>query len=78
MRRKNLFHHLNPQLKKTMKSDFTSIQSYLFGEDFGVKVKEKLDTAAVLQKVVYQQPAKGKFGFQTGYPCNFNQGQGGG
>ena len=40
--------------------DFTGAQPFLFGEDFGVKAKEKLDAAAALQKVIYQQPAKGK------------------
>ena len=58
--------------------DFKGVQPYLFGEDFGIKAKEKLDAVAALCKVVYQQPAKGKSGFQTGYPRKFNRGQGGG
>ena len=54
MRRKDSLHHLNPQLKRLMnESDFTGVQLYLFGEDFGIKAKEKLDAAAALQKVVY-------------------------
>ena len=59
MRRKDILHHLNPQLKKLMnEGDFAGTQPFLFGEDFGVKAKEKLDAAAALRKVVYQQPAK--------------------
>ena len=79
MRRKDILHHLNPQLKKLMnEGDFAGTQPFLFGEDFGVKAKEKLDAAAALRKVVYQQPARGKSGFQAGYPRKFNRGQGGG
>ena len=79
MRRKNILHHLNPQLKKLMnENDFKGAQPYLFREDFGIKAKEKLEAAAALCKVVYQQPAKGKSGCQAGYPCRFNWGQGGG
>ena len=70
MRRKDILHHLNPQLKKLMsESDFSGVQAYLFGEDFGLKAKEKLDAAAAL---IYQQPSKGKSGFQGGYPCKYN------
>ena len=59
MQRKDILHHLNPQLKKLMnEDDFAGTQPFLFGEDFGVKAKEKLDAAAVLRKVVYQQPAR--------------------
>ena len=79
MRRKDILHHLNPQLKRLMnESDFTGVQPYLFSEDFGIKAKEKLDAAAALRKVVYQQPAKGKAGFQADYPRKFNRGQEGG
>ena len=79
MRRKDILHHLNPQLKKLMSdSDFTGVQPYLFGEDFGLKAKEKLDAAAALRKVVYQQSSKGKSGFQRGYPRKYNRGRGGG
>ena len=60
--------------------DFARTQPFLIGEAFGViKAKEKLDAAAAaLRKVVYQQPAKEKSGFQAGYPRKFNRGQGGG
>ena len=34
--------------------DFTGVQPYIFGEDFGIKTKEKLDAAVALRKVVYQ------------------------
>ena len=79
MRRKDILHHLNPQLKKLMsESDFSGVQPYLFGEDFGLKAKEKLDAAAALRKVVYQQPSKGKSGFQGGYPRKYNRSRGGG
>ena len=54
--------------------DFKGVQPYLFGEDFGMKAKEKLDAVAALCKVVYQQPAKGKSGFQAGYHHKFNWG----
>ena len=56
-------------------SDFAKAQPFLFWEDFGLKAKEKLDVAAALKKVVYQQPAKGKSG---GYPCKHSWGRGGG
>ena len=78
-RRKDILHHLNPQLKRLMnESDFTEVQLYLFSKHFGIKAKEKLDVAAALRKVVYQQPAKGKSCFQAGNPHKFNQGQRGG
>ena len=77
MKRKDILHHLDPQLKKLMnKSDFTGVQPYLFGEYFAIKAKEKLDAAAALRKMAYQQPAKRKSGFWTGYPHKFNPGQG--
>ena len=57
-------------------SDFIGVQPYIFGKDFGIKAKEKLDAAAALRTVVNQQPAKGKAGFQAGNPCKFNWGQG--
>ena len=46
-----------------MKVTLRRIKPYLFGENFGMKVKEKLDVGAALQKVVYQQAAKGKLSF---------------
>jgi len=74
-----LLHHLDPYLKKMIsESDFAKAQPFLFGEDFGLKVKEKLDAAATLKKVVYQQLAKGKSNFQGGYPRKHSRGRGGG
>ena len=57
-------------------SNFIGMYSTYY-EGFGIKAKEKLDAAAALQKVVYQQPAKGKADFQAGYPRKFNHGRGG-
>ena len=44
-------------------TDFKGAEPYIFGEDFGIKAKEKLDAAAPC-KVVYQQPAKGSLVFR--------------
>ena len=64
LRRKQILQHLNSQLKSLMKeSNFAGTQLYLFGEDFGAKVKKKLEAAAVLKKVMYPQPCKEKLGF---------------
>jgi len=38
--------------------DFKDSQPYLFGKDFGQKAKEKLESAAALRKIVYQQTPK--------------------
>ena len=59
-------------------SDFAGAQSYLFGEDFGAKAKEKLEAAAVLKKAMYPQSSKAKSDFSGGYPRKFSQGHGGG
>ena len=64
LRRKQILQHLNPQLKSLMKeSNFVGTQLYLFGEDFGAKVKKKLEAAAVLKKAMYPQPCKEKLDF---------------
>jgi len=73
LRRKKLMDHLNPQLKGLMKDkDFMTAQPFLFGEDFGLVAKEKLEAAAALKKAVYPQPSssKGKHNFQGGYPAS--------
>ena len=62
----------------TLPEAFTGIQLYLFGENFGLKAKEKVDAAAALRKVVYQQSSKGKSGFQGGYPRKYTRDHGGG
>ena len=78
MKRKDILHHLDPQLKKLMnESDFTGVQPYLFGEYFAIKAKEKLDAAAALRKMVYQQPAKRKSGFLDRLPPQVQPGPGG-
>ena len=79
IRRQTLLQHCNPQLKKLMKDrDFKDSQPYLFGEDFGQKAKEKLESAAALRKIVYQQTPKGKAVFQRGHPRKHFRGHGGG
>jgi len=71
--------HCNTQLKKLMKDhDFKDSQPYLFGEDLGQKAKAKLESAAALQKIVYQQTPKWKVIFQRGYPHEHCRGHGGG
>ena len=51
-------------------SDFVGAQSYLCGEDFRTKAKEKLEAVAVQKKIVYSQPIKGTFGLSGGYPAS--------
>jgi len=64
--------------KKLKDQDFKDSQPYLFGEDLGQKAKEKLESAAALQKIVYQQTSMWKVVFQRGYPHEHCRGHGGG
>jgi len=73
LQHKKLLEHLNPQLKSLVKDeDFVAAQPFLFGENFGSR---KLEAVAALKKTVYQQPSRGKQGFQGGYPQKFNRGE---
>jgi len=56
--------------------DFKNSQPFLFGENFGQKAKEKLESAAALWKVVYPQMSKGNMGFQGGHSYKPHQGHG--
>ena len=68
------------QLKGLMNdSGFGKAQPSLFGEDFGEKVKARLEAAAALQKVVYQSnKGSSKQGFRGSYPRRSNWGRRGG
>ena len=70
----------NPQLKGLMNdSGFGKAQPFLFGEDFGEKVKARLEATAALQKVVYQSnKGSSKQGFRGSYPRRSNWGRRGG
>ena len=60
---------LNPQIVELMKEeDYAKALPFLFGEDFGAKVKARMKEAAALKKIL-SQPSKGKekAGFHGGY-----------
>ena len=69
-RRKAITQHLNSQLQTLMKDeDFKGSQPLLFGEDFGEKVKARIEAVAALKKVVNPLGDKGKHkGFQKSHP----------
>ena len=79
-RRETILKQLNPQIAVLMKEeDYTKALPFLFGEDFGAKVKTRMEEAAALKKTL-SQPSKGKekAGFHGGYPWKNTGGRGGG
>ena len=74
-RRKALLQHLNPLLKQLIEeSDFKEAPAMLFGENFGVLAKQRIDAAAALKKILVIK--KGKRGFWQSH-LQKNWGQGG-
>ena len=79
-RREVILKQLNPQIAELMKEeDYAKALPFLFGEDFGAKVKARMEEAAALKKTL-SQPSKGKekAGFHGGYPRKNTGGRGGG
>ena len=75
-RRKVLLQHLNPLLKQLVEeSDFKEAPPMLFGENFGVLDKQRIEAAAALKKTLATD--KGKRGFRQSHPQK-NWGGGGG
>ena len=75
-RRKALLQHLNPLLKQLVEeSDFKEAPPMLFGENFGVLAKQRIEAAAALKKTLATD--KGKRGFLQSHPQK-NWGRGGG
>ena len=73
--RKALLQHLNPLLKQLIEeSDFKEAPAMLFGENFGVVAKQRIEAAAALKKTLATD--KGKQGFWQSHPQK-NWGQGG-
>ena len=80
VRRDAILKKLNPQIAKLMKEeDYAKALPFLFGEDFGAKIKARMEEAAALKKTL-SQPSKGKekAGFHGGYPRKNTGGHGGG
>ena len=66
-RRKALLQHLNPLLKQLVEeSDFKEAPPMLFGENFGVLAKQRIEAAAALKKILATD--KGKWGFRQSHP----------
>ena len=78
-RREAILKQLNPQIAEFMKENYSKALAFLFGEDFGAKVKARMEEAAALKKTL-SQPSKGKekVGFYGGYPRKYTGGRGGG
>ena len=72
MRRKDIHHHLNPQLKKLMNySDFKEAQPYLFGQDFRTKVKEYLYAGFInFMEGGLSVASQGNLGIQAATPAS--------
>ena len=79
-RREVILRQLNPQIADLMKEeDYTKTLPLLFGEDFGAKVKGRMEEAAALKKTLAQSSkGKEKAGFHGGYPRKSTGGRGGG
>ena len=69
-RRETILQQLNPQIVDLMKEeDYTKALPFLFGEDFGAKVKTRMKEAAALKKTLSQSSkGKEKAGFLWGLP----------
>ena len=69
-RRETILKQLNPQIADLMKEeDYTKALPFLFGEDFGAKVKTRMEEAAALKKTLSQSSkGKEKGGFSWGLP----------
>ena len=79
-RRQVILKQLNPQIVELMKEeDYAKALPFLFGEDFGAKVKARMEEAAALKKTLSQSSkGKEKAGFHGGYPRKNTGGRGGG
>ena len=79
-RREVILRQLNPQIAYLMKEeDYTKTLPLLFGEDFGAKVKGRMEEAAALKKTLAQSSkGKEKAGFHGGYPRKRTGSRGGG
>ena len=79
-RREIILRQLNPQIADLMKEeDYTKTLPLLFGEDFGAKVKGRMEEAAALKKTLAQSSkGKEKAGFYGGYPRKSTSSRGGG
>ena len=79
-RREVILKQLNPQIADLMKEeDYPKTLPLLFGEDFGAKVKARMEEAAALKKTLPQSSkGKEKAVFHGGYPRKNTSGRGGG
>ena len=51
-RRDTIVKRLNPQIVELMKENYAKALLFLFGEDFGAKVKARMEEAAALKKTL--------------------------
>ena len=74
-RREVILRQLDPQIAYLMiKEDYIKTLPLLFGEDFGAKVKGRMDEAVALKKTLAQSSkGKEKAGFHGGYPRSGRQ-----
>ena len=76
-RRQALMTQLNPKLKTLfLGTDFKDAPPFLFGKNFGVLAKERLEASEALRKSVSSEKGAGR-GFQKSHPQR-NPGHGGG
>ena len=78
--REVILKQLNPQIAELMKEeDYAKALPFLFGEDFGAKVKARMEEAAALKKTLSLSfKGKEKAGFHGGYPRKNTGGRGDG
>ena len=71
---------LDPQIANLIKEkDYSKTLPFLFGEDFGAKVKAKMEEAVAFKKTLAQSSkGKEKAVFHGGYPRKNTRGRGGG